>query len=720
MMHKGRWLGTILAIAVILLFGAPESALQAQPGAFSLGDHELALAHDGGGNAYLDAHELGHTLDWIHANFWQAGPGQSPISPDGKEVPYGDAYDIMGDQTWGQHPAREFHQFNPWYKSRVGWIPPENVRTVTASGTYALQPYEQVPDEGTPVRRYTALRIPRDPEKDYWVFWRLEEPQVKDGVVVMWGFHTNKRSSVLLDMAPGLPSPTDDWKDVALGVGRTFSDPQAGIEIELVERTADEMKVRVRRSDPPVRHLPVIDVVRPARGQTVQGEVVYEVTAYDPDAGNGSGIAGVRFELVQFRPGEQRVTMGTAEVTSPPYVWHFDARQLPTSVYFLEVTATGATGESNTVWYPHIVDNADPSAPEQVSASAPAGRSLRFTLHAGGAPLTTVYEEPFFGFDPSVLFDEQAGKFKLWYTVPRRGVVGIGYAESADGLVWDTEVPGTLPHVLEPTPGAWDRDAVETASVLKWDGRYWMWYYGYPCDRPAGEIGRVRCIGLATSDDGVHWQKRPQPVLKPSEPWEQPFRFSEFVGDREVRQWDGGVQEPTVLWDDIEQRFKMWYGGMTLESVTLMENGEPVIRDVRVRQIGYATSPDGIHWSKYSGNPVFTPLRLPSAATWEESFAVDEASVIPDPVQGYHLFYFSGFSLGHATSRDGIHWERDAANPMVVFQPSAGRGVKMYGGPSALLKNGRVYLYYMQSVPGATKWQDHGMHIGLATAEWEE
>ena len=156
----------------------------------------------------------------------------------------------------------------------------------------------------------------------------------------------------------------------------------------------------------------------------------------------------------------------------------------------------------------------------------------------------------------------------------------------------------------------------------------------------------------------------------------------------------------------------MWYTGVTIEEVTIEENGEQITHQVRVRQVGYATSPDGIQWTKYPGNPVFTPLR--NSTTWEEPFAVDQTHVLPDPLQGYHMFYFSGWSIGHAYSPDGIRWERDRDNPILQYQPDTGQGVLMFGGPTALLKDDTVWLYFMHSAPGARRWGDGEMRIGLA------
>ena len=52
--------------------------------------------------------------------------------------------------------------------------------------------------------------------------------------------------------------------------------------------------------------------------------------------------------------------------------------------------------------------------------------------------------------------------------------------------------------------------------------------------------------------------------------------------------WDLEMGTPCVLFDGVE--YKMWYTGA----------------DGVYSSIGYATSPDGVTWTKYHGNPVLT------------------------------------------------------------------------------------------------------------------
>jgi len=313
----------------------------------------------------LSAHEVGHSFGWFHATFWRV-EGDDPISPEGRQLTYGDGFDIMGDQVG---KPRTFHHFNPWFKSRVGWIPPENILTVTASGTYTVRALETAPVPGAPDSAFHALKIHRDPQTDYWVFYRSQEPLANTGAMIIRVKTTNISPSQLLDMTPGSKPLREDYEDAALTVGKTFSDAEAGIEIKLVEKTPDALRVAVVVPPTPVNAVPVIDVVSPARSQTLSGEVEYRVTAFDPDVGafNGAGIDTVKIVLGEFSDEDSTITYASTELTAPPYVLHVDTQRLPDLGYFLFVTAISNDGSSNTIHFQHIIDNTGPSVPTSVN-----------------------------------------------------------------------------------------------------------------------------------------------------------------------------------------------------------------------------------------------------------------------------------------------------------------------------------------------------------------
>jgi beta-fructofuranosidase len=88
----------------------------------------------------------------------------------------------------------------------------------------------------------------------------------------------------------------------------------------------------------------------------------------------------------------------------------------------------------------------------------------------------------------------------------------IGHAVSGDLTNWEV-----LPDALHPGPaGAWDDLATWTGSVIAHEDRWFMLYTGVS----TAEAGLVQRIGLATSEDLIHWEKHPgNPVLEADARW---------------------------------------------------------------------------------------------------------------------------------------------------------------------------------------------------------
>jgi beta-fructofuranosidase len=88
----------------------------------------------------------------------------------------------------------------------------------------------------------------------------------------------------------------------------------------------------------------------------------------------------------------------------------------------------------------------------------------------------------------------------------------IGHAVSTDLRSWSV-----LPDALHPGPeGTWDDLATWTGSVIDHMGRWYMLYTGIN----HAEQGLIQRIGLAVSDDLVHWEKHPaNPVLEADPKW---------------------------------------------------------------------------------------------------------------------------------------------------------------------------------------------------------
>ena len=135
--------------------------------------------------------------------------------------------------------------------------------------------------------------------------------------------------------------------------------------------------------------------------------------------------------------------------------------------------------------------------------------------------------------DPTIFFD--GTRYQMWYNGYDGSNFRIGYATSANGIVWVKYPENPVLNLGE--SGAWD-DYYVYMPVVLFDGTdYQMWY--------SGDDGSNVRIGYATSADGIVWEKHHgNPVLDLGESWT----------------WDDGrVYAPTVLFDGIE--YKMWYTG---------------------------------------------------------------------------------------------------------------------------------------------------------------
>jgi hypothetical protein len=128
--------------------------------------------------------------------------------------------------------------------------------------------------------------------------------------------------------------------------------------------------------------------------------------------------------------------------------------------------------------------------------------------------------------------------------------------------------------------------------------------------------------------------------------------------------WEGAVilQPGTVIYDEEEHIFKMWYNSLPTQS-------KPDIQEF----VCYATSTDGIHWVKPKLNIV--EFRGSTAnnivlkwTSWTLSVIKD--TYAPDPSKRYKLAYWSKHDLETegvwvAFSPDGVHWSVNEHNPVI-------------------------------------------------------
>lgn len=172
--------------------------------------------------------------------------------------------------------------------------------------------------------------------------------------------------------------------------------------------------------------------------------------------------------------------------------------------------------------------------------------------------------------------------------------------------------------VLDIGSGNWDQNAVKQTEIVKDGSTYKMWYTG---------SDTTDKIGYATSSDGLHWIKDSanNPVLDLG----AGGKFDQSA-----------VSQPTVL--KSGNTYHLWYTG----------------NDGVNQEIGYATSTDGVNWTRQNGGDAV--LTVGSAGSWDDTDVAD-AAVIKDGTV-YKMWYSgndgTNYRLGYATSTDGINWTR--------------------------------------------------------------
>ncbi len=227
---------------------------------------------------------------------------------------------------------------------------------------------------------------------------------------------------------------------------------------------------------------------------------------------------------------------------------------------------------------------------------------------------------------PSVI--KNGSLYQMWYFgASKNGVKQIGYATSSNGLSWTKYASN--PVLTVGNPGDWDETEVGGPRVVFDGTNYHLWYHGYRgscCDS----------IGYATSPDGANWTKHPgNPVFGPGEPG----------------QWDETFIDFTSVLSNTGQ-FHMWYcvGGQS-------------------GGIGYVTSTDGITWTRFLTGPVLTSG---APGEWDENFifapaVIHEGGLYRMWYTGHDANWTGRF--GYATSTDGITWTKSTSNP--VFTPGS-------------------------------------------------
>lgn len=254
------------------------------------------------------------------------------------------------------------------------------------------------------------------------------------------------------------------------------------------------------------------------------------------------------------------------------------------------------------------------------------------------------------------------GLYKMWYEGNGGSGWRIGYAYSHDGITnW---VRHPQPVLQVGSSDGYELDTLNPYVLYNSDlNLYQMWYSSYSINWPSGP-DRFR-LRYATSTDGINWNRHDSFVL---------------AGSPNPNDWDSGgiARGISVIYSN--NLYRMWYTGTDWGTNW---------------KIGYATSPDGINWTKQNnGSPVLTP-------TYPYELIKANFPNVEFDNGIYKMIY--GASPGdlptrfvYATSVDGISWTKlPNENPILsIGNIGSFDSIVISGSSLAHINNSTSYLWY--------------------------
>jgi predicted GH43/DUF377 family glycosyl hydrolase len=219
-------------------------------------------------------------------------------------------------------------------------------------------------------------------------------------------------------------------------------------------------------------------------------------------------------------------------------------------------------------------------------------------------------------------------------------------------------------------PVHWEALHTFNPAAIVRDGRVYVLYRAED-DSGAMVIGmHTSRLGLAQSQDGIHFLKDPAPAFYPD------------VDSQQDREWPGGVEDPRLVESE---------DGTYVLSYTQWNR--------RNTDIGIATSTDLIHWTKHG--PALAGEKYQHFDYKSASIVTQlvNGRLIAAKIKGKYWMYWGEVQVRLATSSDLIQWtpvEDSSGKPIVLLKARPRHFDSAFpevGPPAVLTDRGIVLIY---------------------------
>src|SRR5271168_319781 len=226
-------------------------------------------------------------------------------------------------------------------------------------------------------------------------------------------------------------------------------------------------------------------------------------------------------------------------------------------------------------------------------------------------------------------------------------------------------------------PAHWEALHTFNPAAIVRDGKIYVLYRAED-DSGTMQIGmHTSRLGLAESDDGIHFTPRDTPVFYPAE------------DDQKGREWPGGVEDPRIV---------------------QAEDGTYVLTytqwNRKTYSVGIATSKDLLTWTK--NGPAFGSVGKYASLMYKSAgivTRVEDGKLVAAKIRGKYWMYWGEIHIHLATSKDLIHWvpmEDAIGLPIELLSARPGHFDSSFpetGPPPVLTDKGIVVIYNGKNAP---------------------